>query len=52
MDMIKLRIKKESQSKFVQNYLQTIKEGESVLNKAIRDLVDSSFENMVVSLKI
>lgn len=52
MDMIKLRIKNDSQSKFVQNYLNTIKEGEAVINKAAIDLVDSNFEHMVVSLKI
>ena len=44
--MIKLRIKGENQSKFVQNYLNTIKEGEGILNKNLH--VDKYFDEMIV----
>lgn len=40
--MIKLRIRGESQSKFVQNYVNTIKEGEVILNKNMK--IDTYFE--------
>lgn len=46
IDMIKLRIRGESQSKFVQNYVNTVKEGENIMNKNLK--IDSYFENMVL----
>eukprot|EP00347_Sterkiella_histriomuscorum_P020474 403337666 len=50
IDMIKLRIKGQSQQKFVLNYLNTIKEGEAVLSKNVK--IDGQFEQMVTELKI
>jgi hypothetical protein len=48
--MIKLRIKGSNQQKFVLNYLNTVKEGENVLNKDMR--IDYNFEQIVTELKI
>lgn len=50
IDMLKLRIKNDSEQKFVKNYMNTIKEGEQVLNRDIE--VDRHFEQMILSLKI
>ena len=48
--MIVLRIKGESQSKFVQNYLNTVKDAEAALNKNLS--INPAFESMITQLSI
>ena len=40
--MLKLRVKSYSQQKFVQNYLNTMKEGEKMLGKDVK--IGTAFE--------
>jgi hypothetical protein len=48
--MIGLRIKKQPMQKFVQDYMETMKEGEVVMDKDIR--VTTNFEEQVVDLRV